>query len=350
MRIFTWLAACALALSVSGAELQFNFGDYDLGSSPTNFRSALGGGGTPGAWKIISAETPSAFTALNGNTPLFHQGKVLAQTGGNDLTDERYPMFVYDRETFRDFKFSTKFKVVSGVAEQMAGVVFRFQNSSNFYVIRISVLGNNIGFYKMVNGQIVSPVKLPLNITAGTWHKLEVECSGIYINCLVDGQKALPVISDQSPPDGKLGFWTKSDSISYFTEGEVTYTPRIPPAQQIIDSVMAKESRLVGLRIYTLSTNNTTRIIASKDKSEVGQPGGDAELLAIQNGTVSYGKEKGVNHVTMPLHDRNGEYIGALRVKSNSFLGETENTALTRATMVRRMVEEYCTTGDELKQ
>ena len=35
---------------------------------------------------------------------------------------------------------------------QMAGMVFRFQNASNFYVVRASALGHNVRFYKMVDG------------------------------------------------------------------------------------------------------------------------------------------------------------------------------------------------------
>ena len=41
MRMFTLAFALALAVSVSGAELRFNFGDFAEGSTPTNFSSAL---------------------------------------------------------------------------------------------------------------------------------------------------------------------------------------------------------------------------------------------------------------------------------------------------------------------
>jgi hypothetical protein len=72
---------------------------------------------------------------------------VLAQTS-KDQTDERFPILIYDGEIFQDFKLTTRFKIVGGMAEQMAGVVFRFQNASNFYVVRASALGHNVRFYK----------------------------------------------------------------------------------------------------------------------------------------------------------------------------------------------------------
>ena len=176
MRILAWFFSCALVWPVSGAELRFNFGDYSEGTTLTNFHAALLGGGVPPVWKIVGADVPSGFAAFAGKAPLMNHSTVLAQTS-EDRTDERYPLYVYDGATFDDFKLSTQFKVVSGITEQMAGLVFRFQNPSNFDVVRISVLGKNIAFYKVVNGEIVSPFAWPLHISAGTWHTLEVDCS-----------------------------------------------------------------------------------------------------------------------------------------------------------------------------
>jgi len=351
MRIFTWLAGLMLAITASAATLQFNFGDYEYNRTPTNFQAFLAGGGQPPVWKVISAEAPSAFSALGGSTPLMTRTKVLAQTS-EDMTDEHFPMFVYPAETFRNFKFSAKFKIVSGVTEQMAGLVFRFQNVSNFYVARVSAAGHNVRFYKVVDGIRSDPIGPEMSVPIGEWHKLGVECEGTQITVYLDDKLVMPALGDTTFTEGKVGFWTKSDSVTYFTEGTVDYTPRIPPAQQVVDAVMAKESRLIGLRIYTLdnASTNLTHIIASNIKTEVGMAGGDSELSAIHDGIISYGRAKGVNNVTMPLHDRNGEYIGAVRVKSKSFFGETQDTAVTRATMVRKLVEEYCTTGDELRK
>lgn len=349
MRIFIWLFSCALAWSVSGAELHFNFNNSSEGSTPTNFATALLGGGPPPVWKIVADDVPSAFQSFNGQTPLMNHALVLAQTT-EDKTDERYPMFIYQDQSFRDFSFKTQFKIVSGTVEQMAGLVFRFQNASNYYIVRISALGTNVCFYKMVNGQIASPIKFPLTIAAATWHTLEVDSSGIYINSLVDGQKVLPTITDSSPPDGKLGFWTMSDSVTHFADAAVTYTPLIPVAQQIVNSVMADESRLLALRIYVSDKTNATRIVASKDIFETGQAGTNAEWEAIQNNTISSGSERGAVIFIMPLHDRNGDDIAAVYIKMKSFWGETQDSALTRAMMVQKKVETLCATADDLRK
>ena len=349
MRIFTWLSACLLALSASGAELHFSFVDYDYDTTPTNFQSVLAGTGAPGVWKIISAETPSAFPTLDNHSVSLIRTKVLAQTS-IDMTDEHFPMLIYQADIYRDFKFSAKFKIVSGITEQMAGLVFRFQNVSNFYYMRASAAGHNLRFFKVVNGVRSDPIGPDLNIPIGEWHKLGVQCEGNQIKLYLDDHLVLPALGDNTFTEGKIGFWTKSDSVTYFADADVDYTPRIPPAQQMIDTVMAQQSHLVGLRIYTLDpgSTNVTHVIASNLKAEIGQPGGDPELGAIQNGSIFYGREHGINHVTMPLRDRNGNYIGAVRIRSKSFFTESQNSALTRSLGIRNLLEQYCPNGDEL--
>ena len=347
MRIFIFLCGVLSALVVNGAEVRFNFGDYAEGSAPTNFHAALAGGGQSPAWKIITADVPSSFGAFAGGAPVVNRARVLAQTS-EDMADERFPMFIYDGEIFRDFKFSAKFKIVSGITEQMAGLVFRFQNTSNFYVARVSVTGRNVRFYKVVNGVRSPPIGPTLAVPAGEWHKLGVACEGNKINIYLDDRLAMPQLGDNTFIEGKVGFWTKSDSVSYFADGEISFTPRIPAAQQAVDSVMKKEKRLVGLRIYTLQPDGTTRIIASKEQAEIGTAGGDAELVAIKDGTISFGRAHGINEVTLPLRDRNGENIAALRVRSDSFFGETESNAFNRSNVARKLIENMITSADDL--
>jgi hypothetical protein len=348
MRILSLLAGGLLAMSATGAEMRFNFGEYAEGTTPTNFSSVRFGGGQPGAWKIIMDEAPSAFAPFTTKAPTVTRCGVLAQTS-QDMTDERYPILVYDGEVFRNFKFSTRFKAVSGVAEQMAGVVFRFQNVSNFYVARVSALGKNVRFYKVVNGVRADPIGPQVEIGAGAWHTLAVQCEGNQIKIWLDDRLVMPALGDNSFTEGKIGFWTKSDSVSYFADAVVNYTPRIPGAQLLVSSVMQKEPRIMSLRIYTLETNGIARVLASKEASEVGRPGTDAEVAAIREGTVSFGRERGAVLVTLPLHDRNGEYIAAVRIKLHSFLGETQNTAVTRAMNIVQLMQQLCTSAADLQ-
>src|SRR5262249_9053482 len=148
-----------------------------------------------------------------------------------DSTDEHYPLLVFDAETFGDFKLTTQFKIVSGTAEQMAGVAFRIQDEKNYYYVRASALGNSFYFFKFVDGQLIGPVGVKREITKGVWHELGIECRGSEINCSLDGKVLIPGMRQDDFPKGKIGFWTKSDSVSYFAETRISYTPLQDPAQ-----------------------------------------------------------------------------------------------------------------------
>ncbi|HEX7652923.1 MAG TPA: hypothetical protein VF607_05420 [Verrucomicrobiae bacterium] len=349
MRIFIWLGSFLLAITAMGEELRLTFGDMPAGPVTTNYQTALFGTGTPAHWEVVSAEVPSSFGAFAGGNQQTILSKVL-KVSSSDLTDERFPLCIYAGNTFQDFSFSTRFKIVGGITEQMAGMAFRYLNASNFYVVRVSALGHNVRFYKVVNGLRSDPIGPAANIPAGEWHKLGVECEGNQIKVLLDDKLVMPPLNDNTFTEGQLGFWTKSDSEAYFYDGVVNFTPRIPLAQQYVNQVLTQQSKLLGLRIYVLDGTNTTKVIASKDLTEIGKAGTDAEWHAINDGATSYAKEKGVDYVTMPLRDRNGEYIGAVRVELDSFLGELENTALTRANITRKMIELLCLSGDQLRK
>jgi len=352
MRVLFVCLCISLGLPVAGAEIKINFGDYSQGQSLTNdFESARAGGGRPGDWKIVTDEMPSAFKPLLPSTaPTINHISILAQVD-TDPTDSRFPMLVYDKETFKDFTMTTRFKILSGVAEQMAGIVFHYQNQSNFYVVRVSALGHNLRFYKYINGQIVDP-SLPVvaNIASGSWHTMTVQCQGNQINCWLDDKMALPVQSTMTLVSGKVGFWTMSDSLTHFGDSMITYNPEVPMAQLLVQNVMDQEPRILELRIYTLDKSGKPHIIASNAAAEVGKAGTDAEKGAIKDGSIFFGRGRGTVAVTMPLTDRNGDPVAAVRVELKSFLGETRDTALTRARMIVSRMQSQVLSSQDLLQ
>ncbi len=349
MRHFVFCLCLGLAVPVFGAEIKIVFSDFATGQTPAGFHRALAGSGQPGEWKVVEDEVPSLLPAFNGKTPIVARHSVLAQVS-QDPDDNRFPLLVYDGETFDNFKLTTRFKIVSGTVEQMAGIVFRFQNVSNFYVVRASALGQNLRFYKMVNGQFVDPFTLGTNIAVGVWHALTVQCEGVQINCRLDDALAMPLQVPNTFATGKIGFWTMSDAVSYFDNTTIDYKPRVPAAQALVNSIMREQPRILTLRIYALDAQGQPHIIASNDEKEVGQPGTDAEKIAIADGTVSFGKSPGVVAVTLALRDHNGDPVAAVRVRLKSFLGETQDTAVSRATLLVHQMQAHVTTSEDLMQ
>ena len=339
MRLLVYCLAAWLGWTGLAAELRFDFGETPAGQTPAGFRSALSGHGKPGEWKIVLDDIPSMFPPLNPQAPATAKKPVLAQVS-QDITDERFPILFYEKETFGDFTFTTRFKTISGKVEQMAGIVFRAQNETNFYVVRASSLGNTFRFYKVVNGERGTILGPEISIPSGTWHEMSVECKGNKIRCLLNGKEAIPTLTDSSFISGQVGFWTKSDSVSYFSDAKITYTPREIPAQTLLNKLIEEYPRLVNVQIFVADKDpGTTRLIASKNASEAGQSGGTIEHDTIANANIYYGKEKGTVSVVMPLRDRNGDPVAAMRVVMKSFAGQTEQNAIVRATPIVKEIQ-----------
>lgn len=347
-----WLVLLVSSLPLFGGQQvrSFDFSKTEEGELPKGFRSTVTSQGKPGKWQIALDDAPSAFPSVTKASPSTSKRKVLAQLA-RDITDEHFPLLVFEEEIYDDFTFTTQFKTVSGAIEQMAGVAFRIQDEKNYYVIRASSLGNNLRFYKFVNGERSAPIGPDIAIPKGVWHQLSVECKGNRILCYLDGKEAMPAINDTSFSKGKVGFWTKSDSVSYFVDAKITFTPHETLAQSLMRDMVQKYPRLEGLKIFsTTSANPTLRVIASSHEKDINQPGGKEEQDCLARSTVYYQKKDGSVSVTFPLHDRNGEVIAALEVLMRSFPGQTEKNAIGRAQPVVKGFEERISSLKDLTE
>jgi hypothetical protein len=350
MRSLFVLTAVALALSGRAAELTFDFSQFPENKPPPGFRSLVAGQGTAGDWRIIMDEVPPLLAPFSDRSPVVTKRAVLAQLS-QDPTDEHFPILVYDGETFADFTLTTRFKTVKGEKEQMAGVVFRLQDERNFYVVRASALGNTFRFYKVVDGQRGAPIGPQIEIPKGVWHELTIECKGNQVRCLLNGKEALPALADSSFARGKIGFWTKSDSVSYFADTRVTYTVAGPVAQKLVQDTLAKYSRLRDLKVFApKGESKTVQVVGAKRKSDLGQSGGSTEDKVFASSEPYLVRGKGVVTVVMPLRDRNGETIAAVRVTMESFPGQTEQNAYVRAAPIAEFMQARITTLEDLVQ
>lgn len=344
-------ALLLLTLSARAAEHRFDFSSMRQGGSIVGFRSAVMGKGQPGDWKILLDDVPPLLQPLTANPAATTKQAVLAQLA-QDPTDEHFPMLIYEDEVYGDFTLTTRFKLMKGVMEQMAGIAFRAQNESNYYLVRASALGSTFKFYKVLNGNRGPLVGPDMPISAETWHDLAIECKGLQIRCSLDGKEYISLTDKANAlTSGKIAFWTKSDAVSYFVDTKIVYTQFEPPAQALVREMMKRYPRLLGLKIYVPGKESgTTRLVASKDPEELGKPGTKTEQEVIARAETYYGKEKDYVSVIMPLRDRNGEAIAAVRVMMKSFKGQTEENAIIRAAPIVKDLQSRIQTLEDLSE
>jgi hypothetical protein len=334
-----------------GAEKVIDFRDAKLNEAPAGFRSTLAGSGEPGIWKIVSDEFTPILAPVLPTTRSGYKVPVLAQVS-RDRTDERFPMLIYEEESFGDFTLTTRFKIVDGQAEQMAGIAFRMQDDKNYYYIRASALGGTFYFLKIVNGERFGPIGNKVSIAKGVWHDLTIECKGSRIHALLNGKETIPWLDDPSFTSGKIAFWTKSDSVTHFAETRITYEPTEVLAQTLVRDAVKKYPRLLGLNIFAAPTNSfPMKVVGSMDPKELGQIAPrEAEELMLRDQGYFYGKGRNSVTVTLPLRDSNGEKVASVRVVMRTFPGQTEKNALVRATPVVKEMESRIRSLNDLVQ
>jgi len=326
------------ALAAGAAELEFDFSRMAVGAPVRGFRSGVPSIGKPGDWRIVSDIVPPEQKRFSPADNVTDRRPVLAQTSRDTTGEgppdrERFCVLLREGASFGDFKFTTRFKLVEGDKERMAGIVFRAQDEKNFYCLRASGLGNTIRLLVFQNGDYIPDVVTNMPVASGVWHSLSVECKGNQIRCSFNGQQVFPDLFNSKFSTGALGFWTKSDAVSHFTDATVSYTPRESVAQVALRDIVKDNPRLVGLKLFAppVPGSDDVRLIASNDETELGRGADQLERDVIAKDVILFGRGRKFVQVTLPLHDRNGEAMAAVRVMLSDFPGQSEQGAIQRA-------------------
>lgn len=183
----------------------WSFDQEPIGKMPSGFTSALTGRGTIGQWAVMkddSAPSPPS---------------VLAQTS-TDPTDYRFPLAIAEDTSYTDLALSVKFKTISGRVDQGAGLVFRLKDKDNYYIVRANALEDNFRLYHVVKGRRVQFAGANFKVTSNTWHEIKVEARGNQFRCFYDGQLKFTAKDDTFKEAGKIGLWTKADSVIHFDD------------------------------------------------------------------------------------------------------------------------------------
>jgi hypothetical protein len=185
-----------------------SFESNQIGGTPKGWTATLTGKGDP-KWTVESDETaPSKL-------------KVLKQSGR-----ATYPLLLKNDTDIRDGFIEVKFKAVAGSQDRAGGVVWRARDANNYYVLRANALEDNFVLYKAVNGvrsalDIVGQkggYEVSVPVPANTWHSLRVDFKDTRFRASFNGKELFEVDDSTFTDAGKLGLWTKADSVTLFDQ------------------------------------------------------------------------------------------------------------------------------------
>jgi hypothetical protein len=182
----------------------YDFENGTMGKTPEGFTTALTGGGAV-SWVIKEeAGAPSGK-------------KVLAQTSA-DETSNRFPLCILDSFSGKDVAVSVKFKPVSGKVDQSGGLVLRYKDANNYYIVRANALEDNVRLYKVEGGKRKQFAGIDTKVAGGQWHGLKLEVKGKHFKVSMDDKLLFEADDETFKEAGKVGLWTKADSVTSFDD------------------------------------------------------------------------------------------------------------------------------------
>jgi len=118
--------------------------------------------------------------------------------------------------SYADVDVSMKFRPISGREDASGGIIVRF-NDGRYYVVRANALEDNFRLYSYDRGRrqlATARVKAP---ALGQWHTVRLTAVGDHLQAWLDGTLYLDH-RDSRFTSGRVGLWTKADSITAFDD------------------------------------------------------------------------------------------------------------------------------------
>lgn len=190
----------------------FSFDKTRNGALPSEWAAYMTHSGGAPQWQVLKDVSTAG------------KPKALAQLS-EDPSRSRFPLAIYKDVVAKDGTLSVNFKTVSGKIDQAAGLVWRFVDADNYYLVRANALEDNVVLYKVEKG--TRTALAPRGTVPGTygvkhqvppkvWNALSVTFKGKSFVVSLNGEKLFEVEDETFGGDGRIGLWTKADSVTYF--------------------------------------------------------------------------------------------------------------------------------------
>jgi hypothetical protein len=203
------LIACALIVAAScGGPPAVSY----ISASPSAAAAAWTFDGDPPGSSPPGAEPFSGQWAVRAEADAPSKPNALCQTAS-----ATFPAIALSSTVYGDVVVTVRFKPISGRDDQAAGIIFRVQDKDDYYILRANALENNVNLYKYAGGTRSDIKGGTAKVSAGQWQELRVEAVGDVLRGYLNGQQVVEA-SDATYKAGRVGLWTKADSVTCFDD------------------------------------------------------------------------------------------------------------------------------------
>jgi hypothetical protein len=170
-------------------------------------------GPPPPGWTATKTGSGEAKWSIEADATAPSQPNVLKQSG-----QATYPVCIKDDTSLQNGFVAVKFKPISGKEDQAGGVIWRAKDSNNYYVARANALEDNVTIYHTISGRRTEKKRTSMKVATNQWHDLRVDFQSNHFTVTLDGKKAIEWDDETFKEAGKVGVWTKADSVTLFDD------------------------------------------------------------------------------------------------------------------------------------
>ena len=126
-------------------------------------------------------------------------------------------------DDFKNGEISMRFQIVDGALDRCAGILFNVKPNGDYLTVRFNGMEDNLVLWTFNKGvrKFVKrgPEEVPLKLKE--WHTMKIAVQGTKLEGWLNGKRLLEYTLPE-PVSGKVGVWSKTDSVSYFDDFTVT--------------------------------------------------------------------------------------------------------------------------------
>lgn len=129
-------------------------------------------------------------------------------------------------DDFRNGEISLRFKVLDGKLDRCAGILFNVKPNGDYLTVRFNGTEDNLVLWTFNNGvrKFVKRGEENMPLQMNAWHEMRIVVKGTQLEGWLNGKHLLDYTLAE-PVSGKVGLWSKTDSVAAFKDFVVSPAP-----------------------------------------------------------------------------------------------------------------------------
>jgi hypothetical protein len=178
------------------------------GSGPDGCTPALSGLGGPATWQVRVER-------------YLLDGKSLIEAS-HIAEPNRFSLCIADLPVARNAGVELPFVAHEGGSARVAGVVLRFVDPQDFYVVEADALAGRVRFLSIINGERREIASRAARLVVGKAETLGVKAIDNRFEITLDGKPLFEATDSGLTAAGRLGIWSRADSDTSFGDLFIT--------------------------------------------------------------------------------------------------------------------------------